>query len=260
VAGFRWRYAPKSRARNLFFRSYIGAELARDVLDLANVRQVNVLPRLLDRLAAQSAQLLNITKAARDAGLEPRTADNYVRLLEALFLVRRLPAWGSTLRARAARLPKLHLVDSGVAAHLLRITPAKLERNDPATLTEFGHLLETFVVGELLKQATWLDRPVDIGHWRTSDNQEVDLVIETHDGYVIGFEVKARQQVNPRDGAGLRALRGSLGDRFRAGIILSTGNASYTMDDRIQVAPIDRLWRPTPPATLPRSTRRTPET
>jgi uncharacterized protein len=229
-------------ARDRFFRSYVGTELARDVLDLANIRQVNVLPKLLDRLAGQSAQLLNVTKAGGEVGLEPRTADNYVRLLEALFLVRKLPAWGRTLRARATKAPKLHLVDSGLAAHLMGVNARKLERRDPAAIVEFGHLLETFVVGELLKQASWLDDVDHIGHWRTSDGAEVDLIIETFDGDVVAFEVKAHQEAGGRDAGGLRALRDSLGEQFRAGFILNTGPVAYRLEDRIHVCPIDRLW------------------
>ncbi|WP_205752506.1 DUF4143 domain-containing protein [Cryptosporangium phraense] len=70
-------------------------------------------------------------------------------MLEAVFLVQRLPAWGTTLGSRVARMPKLHLVDAGVMAWLLGLTPEKLARNDPAALTEYGHLVETFAVGEI---------------------------------------------------------------------------------------------------------------
>jgi len=53
-----------------------------------------------------------------------------------------------------------------------------LGRLDPAALSEFGHLLETFVVGEILKQASWTGDIAGVGHWRTHDGHEVDLVIE----------------------------------------------------------------------------------
>lgn len=230
------------RTRARFYNSYVGTSLARDVRDLARVRQINVLPRLLERLASQSGQLLNITKAAQASEIEPRTADNYARLLEALFLVRRFPAWGRTLRSRANKAPKVHLVDSGLAAHLLGITPQKLERRDPATLSEYGHLLETFVVDELLKQASWRDDIRSVGHWRTSDGQEVDIVMERFDGSVICFEVKAAREVNAKDTAGLYAIRAALGDQFHAGFVLTTGEQSYRHDDRIYICPIDRLW------------------
>ena len=70
--------------------------------------------------------------------------------------MQRLPAWGMTLRARASGTPKVHIVDSGLAARLLGVSGAKLATLDPTTQSEFGHLLETFVVGELRKQASWL--------------------------------------------------------------------------------------------------------
>ncbi len=194
------RAADRQRAN--FYRSYLGASLARDVLDLSRVRQINVLPRLMERLTAQTGQVLNVVKAATAAGIEPRSGDNYTRLLEALFLIRRLPAWGRTLRSRTAYSPKLHVVDSGLAAYLLGITPENLARRNPSALAEFGHLFETFVVGELLKQASWRDDIRELGHWRTHDGAEVDLVAETFDGTVVGFEIKAGREVDTK------ALRG----------------------------------------------------
>jgi uncharacterized protein len=58
-------------------------------------------------------------------------------------------------------------------------------------LTEYGHLLETFAVGKVLKQASWSDAPVTAGHFRTEAGDEVDLVLERDDGQVIAIEVKA---------------------------------------------------------------------
>ena len=231
-----------ARRRANFYRGYLGASLQRDVADLSRVRQIKALPRLMERLAAQTGQVLNIVKASNAAGVEPRSGDNYVRLLEALFLIRRLPAWGRTLRSRAAHSPKLHVVDSGLAGYLLGITPEKLARRDPATLAEFGHLFETFVVGELLKQASWRDDIRDLGHWRTHDDQEVDLVAERHDGMIVGFEIKAGREVDQKGLRGLRTLREALGDQFSAGFFLNTGTEAYEIEDRIYVCPIDRIW------------------
>lgn len=154
----------------------------------------------------------------------------------------RLLAWGKTLRSRVSVKPKVHVVDSGLAARLLRLTPDKLTRLDPASLTDFGHLLETFVVGEIRKQASWLDEPVTLGHWRTSDGAEVDVVIEYDDGTVVAFEVKAGERAPGGDFRGLSQLRDALGPRFAGGIILTTGTRSYTYADRLHVMPIDRLW------------------
>ncbi|NEE04603.1 ATP-binding protein [Phytoactinopolyspora halotolerans] len=229
-------------ARNRWFDDYIRLTLERDVHELARIQQAAVLPRLLSRLAGQTAQILNITRAANDVGLDDRTADGYTRLLERVFLIQRLPAWDKTLTSRTAASPKLHVIDSGVAARLLRLTPEKLARRDPTSMTEFGHLLETFVVGELQRQASWLDGITGLGHWRTRDEDEVDLIIERDDGAVIAFEVKASGRVPGEHLRPLRKLRDVIGDAFCAGVAFYLGERSYTYDDRIHVMPVDRLW------------------
>ena len=58
--------------------------------------------------------------------------------------MQRLPVWGTTLGSRTTRMPKVHLVDAGVKAWQLGLTPEKLVKNDPSVLTEYGHLVETF--------------------------------------------------------------------------------------------------------------------
>ena len=229
-------------ARSRWFDDYLHLTLERDVPDLSHIRQPELLPIFLQRLAGQTAQVLNVTRAAADAGLNPKAGENYAHLLEAVFLIHRLPAWGKTLSSRATKTPKVHLLDSGLAARLLRLTPEKLDRRDPTSLTELGHLLETFVVGELLKQASWLES-ITAGHWRTSDGDEVDLVLERDDGAIVAFEVKASSRVTSKDFAGLRKLRAATGDAFLSGVALCTGERSFTVEDRLSVMPIDRLWR-----------------
>ena len=233
-------------ARARWFDDYTSLCLERDVAELARIQQKAALPQLLTRLAAQTAQTLNVAAAGQAAGLKARTAENYTKLLEALFLIHRLPAWGTTLRARATAMPKLHVVDSGLAARLLRLTPDKLDRPTPTALQQFGHLLETFVIGEALKQVSWMEGIAAVGHWRTHDGTEVDLIMERDDGSVIAIEVKAGTRVANKDLAGLRVIRDALGDAFVAGVTLHTGARSYTAEDRIYVVPVDRLWTPTP--------------
>ncbi|CAN5530127.1 ATP-binding protein [soil metagenome] len=235
---------PPGPARQRWFDDYVDQAITRDLLDLSKVRQGAKLPQLLQRLAGQTAQVLNVTAAALAVGLEQRTADNYTKLLEAVFLVQRIPAWGTTLTARAASAPKVHVVDSGVAARLLRLSPARLASLQPAALTDFGHLLETFVVGEILKQASWTDAVSGYGHWRTHDGDEADIVLERDDGAIVAFEVKAGSRVPGAGLSGLRKLRNALGALFIGGVVLYTGERSYTHEDRIHVMPIDQLWTP----------------
>lgn len=113
-------------------------------------------------------------------------------------------------------------------------------------MSELGHLLETFVVGEILKQPSWSDVVTGCGHWRTHDGDEVDLVLEREDGCVAAFEVKAAGRAGGADLGALRKLRNALGDRFIGGMALYTGSRSYRYEDRLYVLPIDRLWTSRP--------------
>jgi predicted AAA+ superfamily ATPase len=234
---------PPGRSRSRWFSNYVDLVIDKDVLDISRVRQREMLPRLLGQLAARSGQVLNMAAISGVTGLEKSTAENYIKLLEAVFLVYRIPAWGTTLGSRITKHPKVHLVDSGVMAWLLNLTPQKVAQGAPATLTEYGHLLETFAVGEILKQASWSDAPVATGHFRTEAGQEVDLVLERDDGQVIAFEIKAGSRIGREDLRGLIELRRRLGDRLAESIILHTGVHAYKHDDWITVLPLDRLWR-----------------
>lgn len=244
AGGFPLALRRAGAARARWFDDFVRASVERDARELVRIRERQALADLLTFLAAQTGQLLNMSRAAETIGVSRATAEAHLRLLEDLFLVVRLPAWGRTLRSRVSTRPKVHVVDAGLAARLLRLSPGKLAGLDPAALTEFGHLLETFVVGEVRKQASWLDEPVTLGHWRTSDGAEVDLVIESDAGTVIALEVKANGRATAPDFRGLTQLRDALGSRFAAGIILTTGTRSYTYSDRLHVMPIDRLWTP----------------
>jgi len=235
------RPTPTDRAR--WFDDYVELVIERDVLDLTRVRQRQQLPRLLQQLASQTGQILNIAMAAATIGMDKSTAENYTKLLEAVFLVHRLPAWGTTLGSRVGAAPKIHMVDSGFAARLLRLTSGKLAAASAQALTEFGHLLETFVVGEACKQLDWLEEPTNRGHWRTHDGDEVDLVVERDDGKVSAVEVKAGSRVRGGDLDGLMKLRRRLGAQFLGGVVLYTGARSYTLEHQIHVVPVELLWR-----------------
>lgn len=236
---------PSVPARNRWFDDYVHLSIEKDAVELARIRERQLLRELLGRLAGRTGQLLNLTSAGEGLNLVRSTLDEHTRLLEDLFLIERLPAWGKTVLARTTKAPKLHVIDSGIAARLMRVTPGKLAGFDKTALTEFGSLLETFVVGELRKQVSWLDEASVVGHWRTRDGDEVDYVVEFDDGRILAFEVKANERIAGADFNGLRKLRGELGERFIAGVALSTGTRSYNYERDLYVMPIDRLWTTT---------------
>ncbi len=230
------------RPRARWYEDYLTLVVERDVLDIRNIHQSVVLPEFLRTVAAQTGQILHIAHAARSAGIKPALGEDYLRLLEAVFLVHRIPAWGVTLGARVNKLPKIHLVDSGLGGWLLGLTERTISRRLPVAMTEFGHLLETFAINELLKQASWIEESLRYGHYRTFDGHEVDLVVEHHDGRRFAIEIKAGASYRPDDLRGLTRLRDKLGDAFTCGVLLYLGERGAHVDDRLYVLPLDQLW------------------
>jgi hypothetical protein len=235
---------PNAAARARWFEQYVQLTLEKDVAELAQVRRRVVLPKVALAVAARTGQLLSTTEIAKGLEADRKTVEEYLRLLEAVFLHYVLPAWGTTLLSRAAAKPKVHFLDTGLASRLLRVTPEKLLAAKASAQQQFGHLLETFVVGEILKQTHWLDAPVDVGHWRTHDGQEVDLVIERMDGSVLAIEVKASPDVRAEDLKGIRALQKKLGQDQVTGVVLHTGKSGWRIDAGTIALPIARIWQP----------------
>jgi len=229
-----------ARARWLQSLAVTAVERIED--DVRSLRRPDVVVRMLHAAAARTAQILNAADLGRDLGLGRDQAGEYLSLLEAVHLVHRLPAWSTNFAARVTKSPKLHVVDSGLAGALLGIDTARLEPTEVHGSKMFGQLLETFVVNEVRKQASWAQETTALYHARTSEGLEVDLVIETPDGRVVGIEVKAGARFDPRDARHLRTLRDRLGSRFVGGLVLNTGPVAQRVEDRIAVAPVEVLW------------------
>lgn len=229
-----------ARRRTAWYRDYVETFVKRDVRDVARVRALDALPRLLTLAAGQTARLLNVSDLAGPFQLSRPTITEYVGLLEQLFLLERLPPWHSNRMSRLIKTPKLHLGDTGVACALLRLDVAALDA-DRAVL---GRLLETFVYQELRRQASWHEDPVEFFHFRDKDGVEVDIVAE-RGAQVAGIEVKASSTVTVGDFAGLRKLKHAVGKRFAGGAVLYDGESSASFGDGLNAVPIRALWETT---------------
>jgi uncharacterized protein len=247
AGGFPIALSQPSRAdRNRWFKDFITMIVQRDVMEIRRIRQRAAMPELLRHLASQSASVLNVAAIAEKMSIDARTLGDFVTLLEAVFLVHRLPAFGRTLSSRVNRSPKIHMTDTGLACYLLDLSEHRLAQRNPHVLTEFGHVVETFAVNELIKQAGWSGSAAEFSHLRTREQQEVDLVVEGDDGRIAGVEIKAGSTVTGEDFRGLRLLREQAGSDFAGGVLLNLGTRAYTFEDRLHIVPMDRLWARTP--------------
>ncbi len=219
-------------------RDYLAAVIERDARDVANLRNVDHLGTMLAFLALQTAQLLNVESLTKHLAIRRETVQNNLAALERLFLVRRLPAWHTRDAKRLVKAPKAHIVDSGIASTLVGLVEADWLTN----ADRFGHLLESFVVQQLMAQAAWTDPDLRFWHYRDKDQVEVDLVI-TRGRETWGVEVKAAATLAAADGQGLRRLAEQCGRHFRGGLILHAGASVLpTADSRVLAVPLSELW------------------
>lgn len=225
--------------RKSWFASYVDTVTRRDVPEIARIRQEADLKRTLRFLAANTAGERNIASLARDLGIPRTTLDGYLPLLETVYLAFQVPAWSRNLSAKVARHPKVHILDAGLAAHLLGVDPAGLAR--PAAPAA-GRLLETFVAGELARQRTWAEWSFELHHFRDRDGKEVDFVLEGTDGRVAAVEVKAARSLGESDARSLAWMRDRLGSDFIQGVVLYTGEAVLPLGDRVTALPLSALW------------------
>jgi uncharacterized protein len=225
------------RRRDRWFESYLETTLDRDLRDISDARRLAQIPQLLRLLAARAANIVSYRGLSSKLGLNHETVREYVALLEAVFLVRQLPAWRPGIAAREVRAPKCYLVDSGLLAHLLGADEERIASDDQVT----GKVLENFVVMEVLKHCDWANVDTTAYHYRQRD-EEIDLVLESRSGEIAAIEVKAAATVNRPDLRPMEKLRDARGSRFRAGVVLCTTGQTTPLGDRLWAIPIAGLW------------------
>lgn len=225
------------RARQ-WHRQYLRSIIERDVQDIAQVKDGRQVGRLLEMLALRTGSLLNVMNLSKELGLHRGTVDGYLGILERLFLVRSLPSWHRHPAKRLIKTPKVHLVDSGLAATLSDLSAGDwLAHRD-----RMGHLLESFVIQQVIAQSAWTDPDLRFWHYRDKDQVEVDLVITRGDS-VWGIEVKASRSVDAKDARGLDRLADQCGPDFRGGCVLFDGwDVLPIAGSRHAAVPLRNLW------------------
>jgi uncharacterized protein len=228
---------PAGRLRERWFANYIATTLERDLGEIASTRRAEDMGRLLTLVASQSANLLSYRAVGERLQMHHDTVQAYVTLLEQMYIVQRLPAWRPGIGARESARPKVYICDAAMLAHLLGANRERVENDDQVT----GKACETLVTVELLKQASWADTAVSIFHYQRA-HADIDLILESRAGEIAAIEVKARATLRPQDWKWLAALRDARSERFKAGIVVYSGEQTIPLGDRLWAVPYSGLW------------------
>lgn len=171
-----------------WLRSYVATYIERDVRAISNVGYLTTFQRFVELCAGRTAQLINFAALAIDCGVSQPTARAWLSILEASFIVFRLPPFHRNQNKRLVKSPKLHFYDAGLVCWLIGIRTPEQLRSHPLR----GPIFETWVVSEIVKHRMNLGETRGIFFYRSRDGAEVDLVIE-HSSHLTLIEAKSSQ-------------------------------------------------------------------
>lgn len=205
----------------VWLKNYVNTYLERDVRDLASFRDLEPFIKLQRAIATYTGSLFNASNFARDLGVNSKTVQRYLEYLRLSYQVIILPAWERNTTKRLTKAPKIHFMDNGVLQ-------AVLQKRGGINGNEF----ESLIISEIYKQAKNIFADVSFYHLRTQDGREVDLLVETQNGY-YAFEIKMAERISAIDARHLINIETILDKPLICGFILSNDNETRQITPNI---------------------------
>lgn len=215
--------------RDLWLGSYLATYLERDVRNLLNIGNLRDFDRFLRAIALRASQLLSLSELARDVGVAPNTAKNWLSILEASRQVFLLEPYHSNAGKRLVKTPKLYFSDPGLLTYLLGFTHWESVVPNAA----WGAIWENLVISEAVKHLMNTGKRIPCWFWRTAQGEEVDLLIETGPQQFLAIECKTGAQVEPRAIKGFRAMEAVYGTKsIRKGAVVCRTEKPYPLTEQ----------------------------
>lgn len=217
----------------VWFRGYEQTYLERDIRSLSQVGDLIAYRNLLHLVALRNAQILKQSELARDAKLNVMTTSRYISLMEASFILHRLPPYLRNRSSRLIKSPKLYLSDTGLASFLIG------ERTVLEHESFKGGLWENYVLQNLQSILAVHQPGAQISYWNIQGRHEVDFIIEM-EHQTLAIEVKYGSRINENDLMGLRAYLASTKNCL-AGLVTYNGEDLVQLDKNIWAVPVALL-------------------
>lgn len=209
--------------------NYIETYVERDIRQLVAIKDLSLFQRFVTLCAGRVGQLLNFNNLAADTGVSHQTARNWLTLLEASYIVFRLPPYHSNIKKRLVKSAKLYFYDVGLAAYLLGIENDLHVSRDPLR----GNLFENMVVMEALKYRFNRGQRSNLHFYRDSNGKEVDLFL-SYGAEIFPLEIKAGMTINKDYFKSLRSLAKEFEFPLGAGIVYGGEMAQIRQDVEVR--------------------------
>ena len=175
-----------------FYSNYMQTYVQRDVSELINIRDLKLFQNFVALCATRVGQMLNLNSLANECGITQPTAKSWLTALENSYILFQLHPYYKNFSKRIVKTSKLYFYDTGLLCHLLKVNSKKILQDHALK----GSLFENLMIAEYVKQMHHQDELQDIWFWRESSGHEVDLLVETEDGFNVA-EFKSSMTVMP---------------------------------------------------------------
>lgn len=211
-------------------RGYIKTFLERDIPSLGIQLTPQNLRKFWTMLAHYHGQIFNASEIGTSLGINYKTSQNYLDILEATFMVRRLTPWIANIKKRQVKSPKIYFTDSGLLHSLLGIQ----NHDDLLGHPKLGASWEGFAIEQIIR-ALKADKE-SCFYWRTQNGAELDLIL-LKNGKMHGFEFK--YSLKPTLTKSLHHVLEDL--KPEKVTILIPGNDDYLIHERIRVCGLTKF-------------------
>ncbi|MBU4209953.1 ATP-binding protein [Patescibacteria group bacterium] len=174
-----------------WYINYVQTYLERDVRQIKNVNNLRLFQRFLRLCAGRTGQILSLSSFANDCGISHNTANSWLSILEASYIIYLLPPYRKNFNKRLIKSPKLYFYDTGLACSLLGIENKRQLITHPLR----GSLFETFVISELVKNRFNRGKIMNLSYFRDKSGHEIDCLIE-EGGKIKAVEIKSGQTIS----------------------------------------------------------------
>lgn len=205
-----------------YFTSYLQTYVECDVRLLRNIIDMTAFKRFLKLCAANVGSVLNVASLAKDAGISVVTANSWITILEASFVLLRLPPYYKNFSKRVIKSSKIYFCDTGLLCNLLNI----FNREQLQESNLRGAIFENLIVIELMKAALFKGEEPQLYFWRDTNQNEVDLLRET-DGKLEAIEIKSGETKNQKFYDGLKKFSEVSGISLSDTKVVYGGSDSY---------------------------------
>jgi predicted AAA+ superfamily ATPase len=208
-----------------FYRAYFQTYVERDVRQLINLKDTNKFEKFIRLCAGRIGQILNQSNLANEVGVSSTTINDWISVLEASYILYRLPPYFENFGKRLIKSPKLYFIDTGLAAWLLGIETTQQLSRDPLR----GALFENLIIVECLKHHLNLGKDARIFYFRDSYGNEVDLLIQKG-RELVPYEIKSAQTFHHSFTKGILYFNNLVGKRGLKGTVVYAGAETRNTD------------------------------